>query len=55
MNLKPKLPRLKVGKRSILEQWLDKHNPFMALLRTILGTMNVLIASAICLKVFGVV
>ncbi len=52
MNLKPKL---ELGERSFIEQWLDKHNPMMALLRTILGSLNVLIASAICLKVFGVV
>jgi len=51
MNLKPKL---ELGERSFLEQWLDKHNPMMALLRTLLGTVNVLIASAICLKVFKI-
>ena len=51
MNIKP---RLELGERSILEQWLDKHNPMMALLRTLFGSLNVLIASAICLKVFGI-
>ena len=51
MNIKPKL---ELGERSFIEQWLDKHNPMMALLRTLLGTVNVLIASAICLKVFEI-
>jgi hypothetical protein len=51
MNLKPKL---ELGERSFWEQWLDKHNPLMALARTILGALNVLIATAICLKVFEI-
>jgi hypothetical protein len=51
MNLKP---QLELGERSFMEQWLDKHNPLMALVRTLLGTLNVLIATAICLKVFEI-
>ena len=52
MNLKP---QLQLGERSFIEKWLDKHNAMMAFLRTILGTINVFIAIAICLKVYSIV
>ena len=41
--------------RSYIELWCDKYNHTFSLLRTIFGLMNILIASLIAFKVFGVI
>jgi hypothetical protein len=44
-----------IGDRSQLELWCDKYNHTFSLIRTIFGFMNILIASLIAFKVFGVI